>query len=264
MCVCVFVCIYLCFHSWASPPVPSHEVAPPGRPRALGGASCVIQQLPTTCFMYAVVYIGFPWQLRRESLPAGQVWCLPGSGRSPGEGNGNPLQCSCLENPTDRGAWRAAVHRVAESDMTERLRLHYCVWFVPPSCSPTCVHRPFSTVFISTVFLDSIYMCWHTILVFLLLTYLALTGSRFIHLTAADSGSFLYGWAVLHCRSVPQLLDPFTCWQTSRLLPCPGCCQECCGERGPRVYSGIVVSQGGSRGPVVGLLGHMVILFLVF
>ena len=41
------------------------------------------------------------------------------SGRSPGEGNGNPLQYSCLENPMDRGAWRATVHGVAEeSDMT--------------------------------------------------------------------------------------------------------------------------------------------------
>ena len=36
-----------------------------------------------------------------------------------GEGNGNSLQYSCLENPMDRGAWQAAVHRVAESDMTE-------------------------------------------------------------------------------------------------------------------------------------------------
>ena len=40
---------------------------------------------------------------------------IPGSGRSPGEGNGNPLQYSCLENPTDRGAWGAIVHGVAKS-----------------------------------------------------------------------------------------------------------------------------------------------------
>ena len=40
---------------------------------------------------------------------------LPGSGRFPGVGNGNPLQYSCLENPMDRGAWWAAVHRVAKS-----------------------------------------------------------------------------------------------------------------------------------------------------
>ena len=40
---------------------------------------------------------------------------IPGSGRSPGEGNGTPLQYSCLENPMDRGAWWAAVHGVARS-----------------------------------------------------------------------------------------------------------------------------------------------------
>ena len=40
---------------------------------------------------------------------------IPGLGRSPGEGNGNPLQYSCLENPVDREAWRATVHRVAKS-----------------------------------------------------------------------------------------------------------------------------------------------------
>jgi len=38
---------------------------------------------------------------------------IPGLGRSPGEGNSNPLQYSCLENPMDRGAWRATVHGVA-------------------------------------------------------------------------------------------------------------------------------------------------------
>ena len=40
---------------------------------------------------------------------------IPGSGRSPGGRNGNPLQCSCLENPMDRGAWRATVHVVRKS-----------------------------------------------------------------------------------------------------------------------------------------------------
>ena len=39
---------------------------------------------------------------------------IPGSGRYPGEGNGNPLQYSCLENPKDRGAWQATVHRVTK------------------------------------------------------------------------------------------------------------------------------------------------------
>ena len=44
---------------------------------------------------------------------------IPVSGRSPGEGNGNPLQYSCLENSMDRGAWQAIVHSVAKSDTTE-------------------------------------------------------------------------------------------------------------------------------------------------
>ena len=47
------------------------------------------------------------------------VQSLPGSGRSPEEGNGNPLQYSCLENPMGGGAWWATVHGVTESDTTE-------------------------------------------------------------------------------------------------------------------------------------------------
>ena len=46
---------------------------------------------------------------------AGDLGLIPGSGRSPGEANGNPLQYPCLENPMDRGAWRATVHGVAKS-----------------------------------------------------------------------------------------------------------------------------------------------------
>ena len=45
----------------------------------------------------------------------GDAGSILGSGRSPGGGNGSPLQCSCLENPMDRGAWRATVHGVTKS-----------------------------------------------------------------------------------------------------------------------------------------------------
>ena len=46
---------------------------------------------------------------------AGDTGLIPGSGRSRGEGNGNPLQYSCLENPMDRGAWWATVNGVAKN-----------------------------------------------------------------------------------------------------------------------------------------------------
>ena len=50
---------------------------------------------------------------RESACNAGDTGSIPGSGRSPAEGNGNPLQYSCLENPMDRGAWQATIHGVA-------------------------------------------------------------------------------------------------------------------------------------------------------
>ena len=53
-----------------------------------------------------------------------EVSSIPGSGGSPGEGNGNPLQCSCLENSMDRGAWWATVHGVAKSQTQLSMHTH--------------------------------------------------------------------------------------------------------------------------------------------
>ena len=60
---------------------------------------------------------GFPGGSVVKNLPAnaGGSASVPGLGRYPGEGNSNPLWYSCLENPTDRGAWQATVHRVTKS-----------------------------------------------------------------------------------------------------------------------------------------------------
>ena len=55
---------------------------------------------------------------------AGDLGSIPGSGRSPGEGNGNPLQYPCLENSMDGGAWWATVHGVAKSDFTFTFKLN--------------------------------------------------------------------------------------------------------------------------------------------
>ena len=61
-----------------------------------------------------------PWWLNSKDSACsaearGDAGLIPGSGRSPGEGNGNPLQCFCLGNPMDRGAWRGTVRRVTKS-----------------------------------------------------------------------------------------------------------------------------------------------------
>ena len=60
---------------------------------------------------------GLPWWLnsKESACNAADVGLIPGSERSPGKGNGYLRQYSCLGNPTDRGAWRATVHRVAKS-----------------------------------------------------------------------------------------------------------------------------------------------------
>ena len=66
-------------------------------------------------------YTGLPWLIsaKESTCNAGDLGSIPGSGRSTGEGNGYPLQYSCLDNSIDRRAWWATIHGVTKSWMTE-------------------------------------------------------------------------------------------------------------------------------------------------
>ena len=71
--------------------------------------------------------MGFPGgsDNKQSACNAGDQGSIPGLGRPPGEGNGNPLQYYCLENPVDRGAMRATVHGVAEWGTAQQLNHHH-------------------------------------------------------------------------------------------------------------------------------------------
>ena len=76
---------------------------------------------------------GFPGGSNGEesACDAGDLGSIPGSGRSPGEGNGNSIQYSGLENPMERGAWQAIVHGVAKSQTTNTF-----TFLSSPKCHP--------------------------------------------------------------------------------------------------------------------------------
>ena len=78
--------------------------------------------------------MGFPGgsDNKESTCNAGDLGSIPGLGRLPGKGDGNPLPYSCLENFMDRGAWRAKVHGVAKSQtrLTLSLSFHYDICFI--------------------------------------------------------------------------------------------------------------------------------------
>ena len=112
---------------------------------------CVCVCMPGCLCVHIYVWASLVAQLVKNlTANAGDVGSIPGSGRSPGEGNSNPLQCSYLGNPVGRGAWWATVHGVAkESDMTEWLNNNICIHI----CVCLCVERRVCTIG---------YICRHT------------------------------------------------------------------------------------------------------
>ena len=103
---------------------------------------------PCSLFILYIAFCiswGFPCgsDSRETACNAGdQVQSLSGED-PPGEGNGNPLQCSCLENPMDRRAWRAAVHAV-EKSWTQLRNEHNTLYLLTPhpSLASPCFHFP--------------------------------------------------------------------------------------------------------------------------
>ena len=83
-------------------------------------------------YLFIILYrsMGFPGGSDgvQSACKVGDLGSIPGSGRPPGEGNGNPLQYSCLENSMAGGAWWATVHGVAKSRTTEQLHFTSLQW----------------------------------------------------------------------------------------------------------------------------------------
>ena len=127
---------------------------------------CLHQEtLPAGLIVHWYLCSGFPGGAVVKNPPAsaGDAGSIPGSGRSPGGGNGDPFRYSCLENPMDRGPWWAAVHGVAKSwtqlsDWADGVLWWWCVYLegnqcvrgldFPPErmvCNPlhVCVHLRF-------------------------------------------------------------------------------------------------------------------------
>ena len=112
LCVCVCMCVFQ--YVWEGE-LYSHADGAWWTPYTFGFLA--INKL--TIFIHT--YTGFPRgsEVKVSACNAGDPGSIPGSGRSPGEGNGNPLQDSCLENPMDREAWWATVHGILQAIILE-------------------------------------------------------------------------------------------------------------------------------------------------
>ena len=171
---------------------------------------------------------------------------IPGSRRFPGEGNGKPLQYSCLENSMDRGAWLAAVHGVTKSQIwlsthafchsihpcwLSVLYIAVCMWYshppnlslLPPSLCFLCLWVSFcfgnKFIYIFFLYLVSTYK-WYMVFIVPWLTSHSMTiyYHRSIQMLLMAL-LYFYGWVIFHIP--PNHLNPFICWWTFSLLLMP-------------------------------------------
>ena len=108
---------------WSRGPSPASSVSVNVATKPGGGGSGPrpgLLTIPSLSLGFHTWKLGFPHRSvsKESACNAADLVLIPVLGRSPGEGNGNPLSYSCLENPMDRGAWWATVHVVKESDTT--------------------------------------------------------------------------------------------------------------------------------------------------
>jgi len=102
-------------------------------PNVLTSLSCLLRESNLTWYAIISTFCKEPPASAGVIRDAGLI---PGSGRSPGEGNGNALQDSCLENPMAREVWRATVHRITKSQAQLKwLRMHACLHSAAPNSS---------------------------------------------------------------------------------------------------------------------------------
>jgi len=108
----------------------------------------------------SIAYVSFPGgsDSKESACNAGDLDTIPGLGRSLGEGNGNLLQYSCLENSMYKRAWQATIHGVTKSDMTKGQTLTMCVYiyihtYIHPLNTLACVLLQ-SLICISSIFLN--------------------------------------------------------------------------------------------------------------
>ena len=164
------------------------------------------------------------WLSGKDSTcSAGDAGSVPGSGRSPGEGNGNPLQYSCLGNPMDRGAWRAVVHspqghkRVWHNLVTKQQPMKpktFCI-FLPfdplypylPPLNPYHWRPPICSLYLWAVFCFYFFGFYIWVIIQLLsfsvwLISFSIMFSKFIHVAVNCNISLFYGWVIFHCVCV--------------------------------------------------------------